>query len=137
MVRYLNPADHHPTRIRKVNKDFAREIDFKVIKFSIKIIDIDKIEKNNCNSISVIGYENKNKYPIYVSKNTFKRPVDLLQLGEEGKRHYVLIKDINTFMYDHTLHHRQKHFCPYCLQAFSTAEILKSHVVALKLMVNK
>ena len=40
-------------------------------------------------------------------------------------------------MYDHTLHHRQKQFCPYCLQAFSTAEILKSHVVALKLMVNK
>ena len=23
---------------------------------------------------------------------------------EEGRRHYVLIKDFNTFLYDHTLH---------------------------------
>ena len=30
-------------------------------------------------------------------------------------------------MYDHTLHRGRKHFCRYCLQAFSTAEILKSN----------
>ena len=37
--------------------------------------------------------------------------VDLLLIGEEGKRHYVLLKDFNTFMYDHTLHRRREHFC--------------------------
>ena len=31
-------------------------------------------------------------------------------------------------MYAHTLRHRKKHFCRYCLQAFSTDEILKSHI---------
>ena len=31
-------------------------------------------------------------------------------------------------MYDHTLHCRRKHFCRYCLQAFSTEEILTSHI---------
>ena len=46
----------------------------------------------------------------------------------QGKRYYVLIKDFNIFMYDHTLHHRRKHFCCYCLQAFSSEEILKSHI---------
>ena len=25
-------------------------------------------------------------------------------------------------------HHREKHFCRYCLQAFSTEEILKHHI---------
>ena len=30
--------------------------------------------------------------------------VDLLLIGEEGKRHIVLIKDFNIFMYYHTLH---------------------------------
>ena len=30
-------------------------------------------------------------------------------------------------MYDHSLHFGRKHFCRYCLQAFSTEEILKSH----------
>ena len=31
-------------------------------------------------------------------------------------------------MYDHTLHRRRKHFCCYCLQAFSPEEILKGHI---------
>ena len=29
----------------------------------------------------------------------------LLLIGEGEKKHYVLIKDFNTFMYDHALHH--------------------------------
>ena len=48
--------------------------------------------------------------------------------GESQKALYVLIKDFNAFMYDHTLHRGRKHFCRYCLQAFSTEEILKRHV---------
>ena len=31
-------------------------------------------------------------------------------------------------MYDHALHYGRKHFCCYCLQAFSTEEILKCHI---------
>ena len=54
-------------------------------------------------ALVLFDYENKEKYPVYVSKNTFKRHVDLLLIKEEGKKHYVLIKDFNTFMYDHTL----------------------------------
>ena len=56
-------------------------------------------------------------------KNTFKRHVDLLLIGEEGKKHYALIKDFNTFMYDHTLHRGRKHFCDHCLLAFSTENV--------------
>ena len=41
------------------------------------------------------------------------------------KKHYVLIKDFDTFMYAHTLPHGRKHFCCYCLKAFSTEEISK------------
>ena len=56
---------------------------------------------------------------------------------EEGKRHYVLIK----FWYVHVwsiLHRGRKHFCRYCLQAFSTEEIWKVILkTALKLMAKK
>ena len=38
--------------------------------------------------------------------------------------HYILIKDFNTFMYNHTLRCGRKHFCRYCLQAFKTADKL-------------
>ena len=31
-------------------------------------------------------------------------------------------------MYDHTLHRGRKHFCRYCLHAFSTEEILKRRI---------
>ena len=54
--------------------------------------------------------------------------VDLLLIGEGEEKHYVLIKDFNTFIYNHTLHHGRKLFCCYCLQAFRTAEKLKCHI---------
>ena len=129
LVRYLNPASHHLARITKVDRDFTEKLDFKDLKFPIKIRDIHKIEKKNSIGISVFGYENKGKHPIYVSKNCCEeKHVDLLLIGEEGKRHYVLIKDFNTFIYDHTLHCGRKHFCHYCLQAFRTEKVLKSHI---------
>ena len=31
-------------------------------------------------------------------------------------------------MYGNTLYHEKEHFCRYCLQAFSTQEILKRHI---------
>ena len=45
IVRYLNPANHHPARITKGDKDFAKKIDFKDVKYPVKIRDIHKIEK--------------------------------------------------------------------------------------------
>ena len=40
--------------------------------------------------------KNKVKYAIYETKKCFEgKRVDLLLIGEEGKRHYVLIKDFN------------------------------------------
>ena len=81
-------------RIRKICKDFARELDFKDIKFSVKTRGIHKIVKKNSITIPISGYQNKQKYPIYVSRNTFKNHVDLLLTGIEDKRHYVLVKDL-------------------------------------------
>ena len=52
----------------------------------------------------------------------------LLLIGEGAKRHFILIKDFNTFMYYYTLHRGRKYFCSYCLQAIKTADVWKSHV---------
>ena len=79
--------------------------------------------------MSVFGYKNKVKYPIYVSKKFCEdKHVDLLLIGEGEKKHYVFIKDFNTFMYDQALHRGKKRFCRYYLQAFRTAEKLKFHI---------
>ena len=66
LVIYLNPADNHLARISKIDKDFARKLVFKNIKFPVNIRYIHKIEKTNCISISVLGYENEGKFSIYV-----------------------------------------------------------------------
>ena len=116
IVRYLNPANHQLARIRKADKNFTKKVDFKGINFPVKIRDIHKIEKKNSIGINVFGSENIEKHPIYVSKKICEeKHVDLLLIGEEGKRHYFLIRDLNSFMYDHTLHRRRKDFCRYCL----------------------
>ena len=125
----LKSSDHHPARITKANKDFAKRLPFKDIKFPVTIIDIHNIAKKNFISISVFGYENKEKHPMYLLKKYCEeKHVDLLVIGKGEKKHCVSIKDFNTFMYDHTLHRGRKHFCRYCLQAFRTADKLKCHI---------
>ena len=67
-MRFLNPTGHNIIRITKADKDFAKRLDFKDMKFLVKTRDIHKIEKQNYIGISVSGYENKEKDPFYVSK---------------------------------------------------------------------
>ena len=51
LVRYLNSGDHNPKRIAKTDKDFVKRLDFKNIKFPVKIRDLQKTEKDNSISI--------------------------------------------------------------------------------------
>ena len=132
MVRYLNPANHHPARITKTDKEFAKKLDFENKKFLIKIRDLRIIWEKNSIGISVFVHENIEKHPIYVSKiSCEEKHDDLLLIGKEGKGVFyqnVFIKNLNTFMYDHTIRCGRKHFCWYWLQAFNSGVILKSHI---------
>ena len=94
--------------------------------------DIHKSGKNSSIGISVFGYENKEKHPIYVPKKCCEeKHVDLLLTGEKGN---VLLKNFNSFMYDHDKnvffydHNGKNHFWCYFLQSFSTEEILNRHI---------
>ena len=103
LIKYVNPEDQHQARITKAYKDFAKK--YKGIKFSVKTRDIHKIDKKNSISISVFGYEKREKHRIYVSKDCCKEKLaDLLLTKEKGKIHYFIIKDSNRFMYNHTLY---------------------------------
>ena len=58
----INIQDHHPARITKADKNFAKRLDIKNLKFPVKTIDIHKIEKKKSIGNSVAGYENKERY---------------------------------------------------------------------------
>ena len=53
--------------------------------------------------------------------------MNLLLITEDENKHYVLIKDFNRMMYNKTKHREKKHFCMYCLQNFTTEQILLKH----------
>ena len=53
--------------------------------------------------------------------------MNLLLVTEETKTHYVLIKDFNKFMFNQTKHKERKDFCMYCLQCFSSENVLTNH----------
>ena len=45
LVKYLHLEYHHPPRITIADKDFTKNVDFKDIKFAVKVRDIHKIKE--------------------------------------------------------------------------------------------
>ena len=45
LIRCLNLVNHHPAKIRKVDKLFPDELDLEDMKFPVKVKDVHKIEK--------------------------------------------------------------------------------------------
>ena len=126
-IRYLNPQDKYPQRIKKIDKEYINQLDYSGIEFPVTVKQYNKIEKQNEININVFGYENKQPYPIYISKEKYEKHLELLLITEDDNKHYVLIKDFNRFMFNQTKHEHRKHFCMYCLQCFSSEEVLKNH----------
>ena len=127
-IRYLNPQDVHPERIKKIDKEYINQLDYSEIEFPVTTKKYNKIEKQNEININVFGYENKQPYPIYISKEKYEKHMELLLITEDENKHYVLIKDFNRFMYNQTKHEHKKHFCMHCLQCFSSEEVLNNHI---------
>ena len=53
--------------------------------------------------------------------------MDLLLIFEENKSHYVYIKDFNRLMFNKAKNKNKKYFCRYCLQCFTSKNVLAEH----------
>ena len=126
-IRHLNPQDKDPQRIKKTDKQYIKKLDYSSIEFPVTVKQINKIEKQNNISINLFGYEEKQKFPIYISKEKYQDHMELLLITEGENKHYVLIKDFNKFMFNQTKHEHRKYFCMYCLQCFSREDVLTEH----------
>ena len=126
-IRHLNQQDKYPQRIKKSDKEYVNKLDYSGVEFPIAVKHYNRIEKQNSVNINVFGYENKQPYPIYVSKEKYEDHMELLLVTEKENKHYVLIKDFNRFMYSQTKHEHRKHFCMHCLQCFSSERVLSNH----------
>ena len=127
-IRHLNPQTGHPERIKKEDKKMINELNYDGIDFPLSQKHYNKVEKQNSIRINVFGYEDGQPFPIQISKETFEDQMNLLLITKDEKKHYVLIKEFNAFIYNHWKHKERKHFCMYCLQCFSSERILANHV---------
>ena len=127
-IRHLNPQIKYPERIKKEDKKMINELNYDGINFPLSQKLYNKVEKQNSIRINVFGYEDGQPFPIHISKETFEDQMNLSLITKDEKKHYVLIKDFNAFMYNQSKHKERKHFCMYCLQCFSSERILANHV---------
>ena len=127
-IRHLNPQDKDPQRIKKTDKQYIEKLDYSSIEFPVTVKQINKIEKQNNICINLFGYEEKQKFPIYISKEQYQDHMELLLITEGENKHYVLIKEFNKFMFRQNKHEHKKHFCMYCLQCFSREDVLTKHI---------
>ena len=126
-IRHLNPQIKYLERIKKEDKKMINELNYDGIDFPVSQKHYNKVEKQNSIRINVFGYESKQPFPIHISKETFEDQTNLLLITEDEKKHYVLIKDFNAFMYNQSKHKERKQFCMYCLQCFSSESVLVKH----------
>ena len=126
-IRHLNPQKNDPQRIKKTDKTFISQLDYSNIEFPVTVKQINKIEKQNNICINLFGYEEKQKFPIFISKEKFTDHMELLLITEDENNHYVLIKDFDKFMFNQTKNEQRKHYCVHCLQCFSREDVLTEH----------
>ena len=91
-IRHLLPQKKDPQRIKMCDKKYVEKLDYSGIEFPVSVKQYNKIEKQNNIRVNVFGYEEEQKYPIYISKEKFDSCLNLLLITEEEVKHYCLIK---------------------------------------------
>ena len=91
-IRHLNPREGNPQRIKKVDKDYIKQLHYSGVEFPVTIKQINKIEKQNNINVNVFGYNDKQRYPIYVSMERNEDHLNVLLITEDKNSHYALIK---------------------------------------------
>ena len=103
-IRHLNRQKKDPQRIKKEDKRLIGGLNYEGIEFPVSQKEYNKIETQNSIRINVFSYEKEQPFPIHISKEKFEDQMNLLLIREDEKKHYVLIKDFNTFMYNLSKH---------------------------------
>ena len=85
-VRFINPQNKDPERIKKQDKTIASTLDYRGINFPMKARDYEVVEERLKINVNGFGYENK-VFPLYVSKNSNEQVLNVLSISNEEKSH--------------------------------------------------
>lgn len=96
---------------KKFRQNIGTKLNYRGVEFPVSIKYYSKVEVQNSINVNVFGYEDKQYFPIYVSKQKNTNELNLLLITDGEKQHFVLIKDFDRMMYNSSKHHHRKHFC--------------------------
>ena len=109
-------------------KKYVNELNLDGIEFPMKVSQIAKFERQNTAiSVNVFGYEQKELFPVYITKEKKENHVNLLPIANNETRHYCLIRNLNRLLSSLTRRKAQKYFCEYCLHGFIREDLLVDH----------
>ena len=76
LFRFLNPAKKKQQKKKKKKKEFAKQLNFKQVKFPVYKKVYAKIEKQNNICINICGYEDETPYHIiFIFQNNLLRNI--------------------------------------------------------------
>ena len=108
--------------------DHIDKINMGNVKFPVKVKDIKKIEALNNLSIFVYEWNDDENCAVPIKFGSgIGKEINLFHINNEGKGHYLLIKDFNTFMRYRTKHRNTMFYCKRCLHSFVKNENLEAH----------
>ena len=129
-LRLLHPRKKDAARVNKEDIELAGTLDYSDINFPLSIYDYEKVGKRFNINVNVFIYNKEKIRPLFISKKSNNQELNVLIItNEEGKSHYVFIKDFNSLMCStvKTKNHHKKFFCMNCLDCFTEQRILDNH----------
>ncbi|WAR02549.1 hypothetical protein MAR_009107 [Mya arenaria] len=129
VLQALNPVDKNSERIDKSLKGHKDLLNMNGIEYPVTIKAIDRFERQNATiSVNVFGYENKDVYPLRISKYEHNTCVNLLLIDDGEKQHYCLIKSMSRLLSaEWRKNGHKRHYCYRCLNSFNSEESLGKH----------
>ena len=126
-IRYLNPQQMNPNRIKLTDKKLFDEIKQKLINFKFPL----QINKNNIKIENILKVniciltsdDNNNIYTMFTSENNHPNNLNLFYY----MNHIRFIKDINKYLHRNNKDNNKKYFCVRCLNSFISEENLNKH----------
>ena len=126
----------HPERPSNYTK-WINDLNFDGIDFPVDLKDIDKFENQNPYRINILGYENKEIYPLRISNKNCDEltTINLLLINDKNdeknekiNNHYVWIKDLSRLLSKQISKHDGKRFiCIRCFNCFRLESAFKKH----------
>ena len=121
----LYPVTSNPQRVSNYIH-YENELKTQNMTFPVTIKQIPNFENDNFISINVFGYE-KEIFPLYITKQSFDKHVNLLLISNGENQHYCWIKNISSLLFNLTNHQHAVYYCNYCLHRFKNRDAQIEH----------